>query len=50
MNEFLSVSKSLEIQELSKDMEIDQPEVDLIHPTKIKNLLQKNFIMLTIMI
>ena len=28
MNEFLSVSKSLEIQELSKDVEIDQPQVD----------------------
>ena len=29
MNEFLSVSKNLEIQELSKDVEIDQPQ---IHP------------------
>ena len=28
MNEFLSVSKNLEIQELSKDVEVDQPQVD----------------------
>ena len=28
MNEFLSVSKSLEIKELSKDVEIDHPQVD----------------------
>ena len=27
MNEFLSVSKNLEIQELSKDVEIDQPQI-----------------------
>ena len=28
MNEFLSVSKSLEIQELSKDVEIDEQQID----------------------
>ena len=34
MNEFLSVSKSLEIQELSKDVEIDQPQVDSSNQNK----------------
>ena len=31
MNEFLSVSKNLEIQELSKGVEIDQPQIDPSH-------------------
>ena len=34
MNEFLSVSKSLEIQELSKNVEIDQPQVDSSNQNK----------------
>ena len=34
MNEFLSVSKSLEIQELSKDVEIDQPQLDSSNQNK----------------
>ena len=34
MNEFLSVSKNLEIQELSKDVEIDQQQRDLSNQNK----------------
>ena len=47
MNEFLSVSKSLEIQELSKDVEIDKPQIDPSHQnqeyvTKAENVEHNN--------